>query len=46
MKKALLSLLALAVVSCQFGCSLGNLHNVVVHLLAIGWTADLLNLVP
>lgn len=33
----------------QFGCSGGSwgvVHDVLAHVLAVGWTADLLNLVP
>ncbi len=47
MRKSLFVLAAALVALCQFGCSGWKaVHDVAAHLLAIGWTADLLNLVP
>ncbi len=49
MKKAGIVALATLVAMCQFGCDGGSwkvAHDVVVHLLGVGWTADMLNLIP
>ncbi|HSW45254.1 MAG TPA: hypothetical protein VLM89_06755 [Phycisphaerae bacterium] len=48
MKKTLLVTCAALVAVCQFGCggTWGIVHDVVAHLLAVGWTADMLNLIP
>lgn len=48
MKKAGIVALATLVAMCQFGCggSWKVVHDVVAHLGAIGWTADMLNLIP
>lgn len=47
MKKALIASAAAFVAMCQFGCSgWSAVHDVVVHILAVGWTADMLNLIP
>ena len=48
MKKSVLAVVAALVAVCQFGCT-GNLqlaHDVLTHVLAIGWTADMFNIIP
>ena len=49
MKKAVFAVLAVLVTMCQFGCDMGGwkiVHDVAVHLMSLGWTADMLNLIP
>lgn len=48
MKKSVLAVVATLVAVCQFGCSgsLAMAHDVLAHVLAIGWTADMFNLIP
>lgn len=48
MKKSVFAAVATLVAVCQFGCTgnLGMVHDVLTHVLAIGWTADLFNIVP
>jgi hypothetical protein len=47
MKKAFFVALATLVAMSQFGCgSLKVAHDVIVHVLGVGWTADMLNLIP
>jgi hypothetical protein len=48
MKKTLIVSLATLVALCQFGCggTWGIVHDVFAHVMAIGWTADMLNLIP
>ena len=46
MKKSIFVVLATLVAMCQFGCGWKALHDVAVHLLGLGWTADMLNLIP
>jgi len=47
MKKAGIFVVAALVAMSQFGCSgWGVAHDVIAHVLAVGWTADMLNLIP
>ncbi len=48
MKKGLIAAVAVLVAMCQFGCSgsWGIVHDVIAHVLAVGWTADMFNLIP
>lgn len=46
MKKTALVVLGTVVGLCQFGCSFEMAHDVLTHVLAIGWTADMFNLIP
>jgi hypothetical protein len=48
MKKTVLAVLATVATLAQFGCdgSWGMVHDVAVHVLSVGWTADMLNLIP
>lgn len=46
MKKTVFAVVAALVGVCQFGCSFDVIHDVLVHVMAVGWTADMFNLIP
>jgi hypothetical protein len=46
MKKIALLVTACATGMIQFGCGWQVAHDVAAHVLAAGWTLDLLNVVP